>query len=103
MDIELVNTEDKPITGITKRLILTNIQKTNTNYSKLVAKLMKADRELFYENKQLLIDLMEKVIEHAFIEGQRTGTKHIKWIKGEDNGTKAEDVYKKRSDNYVGD
>lgn len=94
LDIELVPTEDKPITGIRKRLILTGLQKVNPDYGKLLSFFMNKDKERFYDNKQMLIDLMEDIIERAFIEGQRTGTKHIEYIKGEENGReKAKEVY----------
>ena len=94
MDIEIVNTEDKPITGIRKRMILTDIQKVDTDYGKLLSFFMNHDKERFYDNKQMLIDLMEDTIEKAYIEGQRTGTKHIEYIKGEENGReKAKQVY----------
>ena len=101
-NIEIIPTEDKPITGIRKRMILTDIQKVNSQYGKLLSLFMNKDKARFYDNKQLLIDLLESTIEKAFIEGQRTGTKHIEYIKGNEVYGKGE-VYKKRSDNYVGD
>ena len=93
LDIELVNT-DKPITGIRKRSISNDIQRTNPDFKTLVNFFMKADRDNFYSNKQLLIDLMDSTVETAFIEGQRTGTKHIEYIQGEENGKeRAKEVY----------
>jgi len=100
MDIELIETETKP--SIRKRSILTGIQKTRPDYKLLLNTFMKLDRETFYKNQQLLIDLLVETIETAFTEGQRAGTVRTEYIGG-DNGIKAEDVYKKRSDNYVGD
>ena len=94
LNIEIIPTTDKPITGIQKRLISNDIQRTNIDFNTLVNFFMKADRESFYKNKQLLIDLMDSTVERAFIEGQRTGTKHIEYIQGENNGReRAEEVY----------
>ena len=105
MEINLINTEDKPITGIRKRLISNDIQKVNPDFKTLVNFFMKADREGFYDNKQLLINLMESTVETALIEGQRTGTKHIEYIKGDKDEyrPKPSEVYKERSDHFVND
>ncbi len=66
---------------------------------------MKSDREPFYDNKQLLIDLLENTIKHAYQDGQRMGTKHIEYIKGDNNEykPKSSEVYRERSDNFVND
>jgi hypothetical protein len=103
MDIEIIPTPDKPITGIRKRLITNDIQKTNPDFKALLNFFMKADKDSFYKNKQVLIGLMESTVKRAFIEGQRTGTVRTEFIKGGDSGFKKEEVYKKRTDNYVGD
>ena len=92
MDIEIVNTEDKPITGIRMRSVLADIQTTNTDYRKLVAILMKYDREAFYKNKQMLIDVLESSIKKSFIEGHRSGIVHTQFI-GVENEKKASEVY----------
>lgn len=102
LDIEIVNT-DKPITGIRKRSILTDLQRVNTDYHKLHNIIMKMPRDVRYKKKQMLIDLIEKAIEVAYIEGQRTGTVRTEFIKGEIDETRREDVYRERTDNYVGD
>ena len=105
MDIEVVPTKDEPITDIRKRMILNDIKETSTDYTKVLSMIMKEDRELFYDIKNIFNGVLETAIEKAFIEGQRTGTVHTEYIKGDKNEyqPKHSEVYRKRSDNYVGD
>lgn len=100
MDIEIINTDDS--VKLRKNYLLKQFEITDIQ-DKINTKFRKLDPKTAHDNKKLVKELIDSVMDMSFVAGQSFGREKIiyKGVKGAINPEG--EVYKERKDGYVGD
>lgn len=84
LDIEIVNNEPQTITN--RKAYIKKQFEIKAREQVILNKLIKLDKVNYYDNKELVKELIDKVVDLAFAEGQTFGTEKVVYKERENEG-----------------